>query len=86
MAHARPVVASAVGGLAEAIVDGESGLLVPSGDVERLRSAMRWLLDDADLRARLGAAGRDRVRERYSRAVAADGMLEAYEHVRSHLR
>jgi glycosyltransferase involved in cell wall biosynthesis len=81
MAHARPVVATAVGGLAEAIADGESGLLVPPGDVPALRAALERLLADAELRARLGAAARERVRERYSRAVAVGATLDAYETV-----
>src|SRR5205814_3709756 len=79
MAHARPVVATAVGGLAEAIVDGESGLLVPPGDIEAPRAALARLLGDTELRARLGTAARERVRERYSRAVAATVTLDAYE-------
>jgi colanic acid/amylovoran biosynthesis glycosyltransferase len=79
MAHARPVVATAVGGLAEAIVDGESGLLVQRGDVAALRAALERLLGDEQLRARLGAAARERVRARYSRAVAAATTLAAYK-------
>jgi D-inositol-3-phosphate glycosyltransferase len=79
MAHGRPVVATAVGGLAEAVVDGETGLLVPAGDMAALRAALGRLLGDAELRARLGAAGRERVRERYSRDVAAAATLAAYE-------
>ena len=79
MAHGRPVIATEVGGLAEAIVDGESGLLVPPEDGTALRAALERLLGDADLRARLGAAARDRVRARYSRAVAATATLAAYE-------
>ncbi len=79
MAHGRPVVATAVGGLAEAVVDGETGLLVPPGDTAALRAALERLLGDADLRARLGAAGRERARERYSREVAATATLAAYE-------
>ena len=79
MAHARPVVATSVGGLAEAVVDGETGLLVPPGDIAALRAALERLLADPELRARLGAAGRGRSRERYSRAVAAEATLAAYE-------
>jgi glycosyltransferase involved in cell wall biosynthesis len=79
MAHARPVVASAVGGLAEAVVDGETGLLVAAGDVTGLRAALERLLGNTELRARLGAGGRDRVRERYSREVAVEATLAAYE-------
>jgi glycosyltransferase involved in cell wall biosynthesis len=79
MAHARPVVASAVGGLAEAIVHGESGLLVQSRNPTALREAIERLLGDGELRARLGAAARERVIERYSREVAARATLAAYE-------
>ncbi len=79
MAHARPVVATAVGGLAEAIIDRESGLLVPPGDTNALREALERALGDADLRRRLGASARERVRERFSREVAARETLAAYE-------
>jgi glycosyltransferase involved in cell wall biosynthesis len=79
MAHARPVVATGVGGLAEAVVDGETGLLVPARDTAALRAALERLLADPQLRARLGAAGRERARELYSRDVAARGTLAAYE-------
>jgi glycosyltransferase involved in cell wall biosynthesis len=79
MAHARPVVATAVGGLAEAVVDGESGVLVPPGDTTALRSALEQILADADLRRRLGAAARERVCERFSREVAARATLAVYE-------
>jgi glycosyltransferase involved in cell wall biosynthesis len=79
MAHGRPVVASNVGGLPEAVVDGETGLLVPPHDPAALRMALERLVGDAELRARLGAAGRNRVRERFSREVAATATLAAYE-------
>ena len=46
MAHGRPVVASAVGGLRDLVVDGETGLLVPAGDVPALRAALERLLGD----------------------------------------
>jgi 2-deoxystreptamine N-acetyl-D-glucosaminyltransferase/2-deoxystreptamine glucosyltransferase len=61
MAHGRPVVASATGGLLDLVVDGETGILVPPGDVTALREALERLLADADLRARLGASARARV-------------------------
>ena len=60
MAHGRPVVASAVGGLLDLVVDGETGLLVPPRDVQALRAALERLLGDAGLRRRLGEAGRER--------------------------
>lgn len=60
MAWARPVVASAVGGLTDAVEDEVTGLLVPPDDVPALRAALERLLGDADLRARLGAAAREK--------------------------
>jgi len=63
MAHGRPVVATAVGGLAEAVEDGVNGILVPPGDPAALRAAIELLLADADLRRRCGAAARERARE-----------------------
>ena len=66
MAHGRPVVASAVGGLRDLVVDGETGLLVPPGDVAALRAALERLLADAELRRRLGAAARARAAEHFS--------------------
>jgi glycosyltransferase involved in cell wall biosynthesis len=66
MAHGRPVVASAVGGLRDLVVDGETGLLVPPGDVPLLRAALERLLGDRELRERLGRAGRERARASFS--------------------
>jgi glycosyltransferase involved in cell wall biosynthesis len=66
MAYARPVVASDTGGLRDLVVDGETGLLVPPGDVSALRAALERLLGDAELRARLGAAARTRAAERFA--------------------
>jgi glycosyltransferase involved in cell wall biosynthesis len=60
MAHGRPVVASAVGGLRDLVVDGETGLLVPPGDTTALRAALERILAEPELRARLGAAARTR--------------------------
>jgi glycosyltransferase involved in cell wall biosynthesis len=67
-----PVVATDVGSIREAVVDGETGLLVPSGDAAALTAALRRLVDDPGLRARLGAAGRARARREFTaRAMAA---------------
>ena len=61
--HARlPVIAAATGGALE-IVTPSDGLLVPSADVEATADALRRLIGDAELRARLGAAGPARARE-----------------------
>ena len=61
MAFGKPVVATAVGGLRDLVVDGETGILVPLGKPESLRVAIDRLLADGELRRRLGAAGRERV-------------------------
>jgi glycosyltransferase involved in cell wall biosynthesis len=79
MAHGKPVVASAVGGLLDLVRHGETGLLVPPGDTAALREALRWLLGDAELRTRMGAAARERAREHLSWERATAETLRAYE-------
>jgi glycosyltransferase involved in cell wall biosynthesis len=79
MAHGRPVVASAVGGLLEAVEHERTGLLVPPRDPDALRAAIERLLADAPLRARLGAAARERAGERFSWPAATAATLAAYE-------
>jgi glycosyltransferase involved in cell wall biosynthesis len=78
MAYGRPVVASAVGGLLDAVEDGVTGIRVPPRDPAALRSAIESLLADVALRRRLGAAAREVARERFSWAVATDATLRAY--------
>ncbi|MEP6893353.1 MAG: glycosyltransferase family 4 protein [Gaiellaceae bacterium] len=56
LAVGTPVIASAVGGVPEVVRDGENGLLVPAGDADALAVAIRRLLGDAELRARLATA------------------------------
>lgn len=79
MAHGRPVVASAVGGLMDAVEHERTGLLVPPGDPAALRAAIERLLTDATLRARLGAAARERAGERFSWTAATAATIDAYE-------
>ncbi|HET7807451.1 MAG TPA: glycosyltransferase family 4 protein [Gaiellaceae bacterium] len=79
MAHGRPVVASAVGGLLDLVVDGETGVLVPPRDVPALRAALERLLGDAELRRRFGEAARERVRERFAWPPVTEATIEAYE-------
>lgn len=61
-AHGLPVVAHAIGGVPEAVIDGETGLLVAPGDGTALTAAFARLLGDTALRTRLGEAGRARAR------------------------
>ena len=81
MAWGRPVVASGVGGLVDAVEDGVTGVLVPPGDVPALRTALEGLLADAGLRGRLGAAGRVRATEELSFDAATDALLSVYDEV-----
>jgi glycosyltransferase involved in cell wall biosynthesis len=76
MAAGRAVVASSVGGLAELVVDGTTGLLVPPGDPTALKNAIQRLLADGELRTRLGAAGRER-----ARAYSVDAVVGSWEQV-----
>jgi glycosyltransferase involved in cell wall biosynthesis len=78
MAHGRPVVASGVGGLKDLVVEGETGLLVPPGDPVALRAALVRLLEDADLRRRLGTAARERAGRELSWTSATESTLRAY--------
>jgi glycosyltransferase involved in cell wall biosynthesis len=78
MAHGRPVVAAAVGGLLDLVVDGETGLVVPPRDPGALRAALERLLGDRDLRRTLGTAGRLRAQERFSWPAVTGAMVAAY--------
>jgi glycosyltransferase involved in cell wall biosynthesis len=81
MAHGRPVVATAVGGLPDAVEPDFTGLLVPAGDTEGLREAVRQLLADRELRERLGAAGREVARAHFTREAQGEALLRLYSEV-----
>jgi len=77
LAAGVPVVASAVGGIPSWLEDGETGLLVPRGDVDELAAALLRLLGDDELRLRLGEHGRVAA-TRYSLDAHLDALLEAF--------
>jgi glycosyltransferase involved in cell wall biosynthesis len=79
MAAELPVVASSVGGLAELVVDGETGILVPLGDALALAAALGRLIEDRELRRRLGAAGRARAQASFDLATFRQAHVELYE-------
>ena len=81
-ACARPVLVSDAGGLPEVVLDGETGLVVPSGDVAALAAALARLVDDAALRQGLGEAGRRHVQQRYEWAGCVDHMLACLQAAR----
>jgi glycosyltransferase involved in cell wall biosynthesis len=75
MLSGLPVVAAEVRGPAEQVVPDETGLLVPPGDAAALTAALARLVGDAPLRARLGAAGRQRAVQRYDEAKVVSRTL-----------
>jgi alpha-maltose-1-phosphate synthase len=82
MACGTPVVASAVGGIPEVVVDGETGLLVRPGDPEALADALARLLADPGRGAAMGRAGRRRVEELFAWERIAERTLATYEDAR----
>lgn len=78
MAAEKPIIASDYGGLTEIVTDGVEGLIAEAGTVAPLASAMRRLLDDAELRQRMGVAGRKRVLREFTVQVFAERTIEAY--------
>src|SRR5215211_2693886 len=79
MASGTPVVASRLGGLAEVVVDGETGFLVPPGDTAALGDRLARLVGDRRLAARLGANARDHVLARFTWRACAERCLAAYQ-------
>lgn len=78
MAAGLPVVASQVGGVAEEVEDGVTGILVPAGDPELLAGALRRLLTDPRLRRELGAAGRLRAQTEFDLPRFRQAHVDAY--------
>lgn len=78
MAAGKAIVATRVGGIPEAVVDGETGLLVPASDPRSLADALLSLLRDPSRAEAMGAAGRRRVRERFSTEKMVESMERAY--------
>ena len=79
MAAGKPLVATNIPGCREAVVDGETGFLVPARDAPALAAALARLIDDSALRARMGAAGRVRVEQNFSDAIICEQTLAVYE-------
>jgi glycosyltransferase involved in cell wall biosynthesis len=79
MAAARPVVATDVGGAAEAIIEGESGYLVRSGDDKIMAEKIISLLGDAERAKVMGRQGRQVVEERFSCAAQLERTEQLYE-------
>lgn len=76
-----PVVVSEAGGLPEVVDAGNTGFVVAREDPEAAADALRQLVLDGDLRARMGAAGRQRVLDQYQWTDSVTTMERVYEHV-----
>jgi glycosyltransferase involved in cell wall biosynthesis len=82
MAASLPVVATRVGGIPEIVVDGETGALVPApARADRLAAALEPLVADAQLRARMGAAGRERYEREFTVETWARRTRALYDRV-----
>jgi len=79
MAAGVPVLATRVGGIPDIVDEEKTGLLVAPGNSEELANAMCRLLADADLRRRLGVAGRAKALEHYAPRVVAERTLAVYQ-------
>ena len=77
----RPVVATRVGGIPEAVDHGETGLLVDPGDVHGLSRSIGTLLSDANRRLKMGVQGRRTVQRRFSWRRSAEALVEVFETV-----
>lgn len=81
MARGRPVVASAVGGIPEAIEDGVQGRLVPPNDPRALAEALAGIHKMADAARQMGLRGAERVRERYTWQKVVENFEAVYDDV-----
>jgi len=85
-AQSKTVVATAVGGVPEIVEDGINGFLVPPESPEALANAIKKLVQSPDLRSRLGSAGREKVKRKFSVYQQQESMKRMYEKVLSQKR
>jgi glycosyltransferase involved in cell wall biosynthesis len=78
LAARKPVVSTAVGGVPDVVHDGVDGFLTPAGDTDALAERLQRLARDPELRARMGAAGRERVLEQYAVERLVDDVDRLY--------
>ena len=79
MAAGKPVVATAAGGVLDIVDEGETGLLVPCKESEPMGEAILSLLLDPEAASRMGEAGRQRVRERFTVGCHVDAVRSVYD-------
>jgi glycosyltransferase involved in cell wall biosynthesis len=78
MASGLPVVATRISGIPELVEDGRTGFLVPPSDSAALAAALRRLAQDAEVRERMGQAGREKVIARFNLRTSAAELLELF--------
>lgn len=81
MACKRPVIATRVGGIPEAVDDGKSGILIEKGDVEALANAISLLVSEPAKRVTMGLAGRQIVEQKFTWEKNAESTIAVYEEV-----
>ena len=79
MAEGLPVVAYDIRGCNDLVVDGETGFLVPFGDVHGLADKLAWLAQHPDERHRMGEAGRKRIEETFSLEAVLPQLKKVYQ-------
>jgi len=79
MAMEIPCVSTTIAGIPELIRDGIDGMLIPPSDDVQLAEALTRLIEDPDLRRRLGASGRQRVQQHYNLEKSIQGLAEIFE-------
>lgn len=79
MAAQKPLVATNVGGVSEAVIDGENGYLVPLRDPDSLASSILKLMKDPDNAKQMGVRGRRLVEQRFSMDVLTNRLEDVYE-------
>lgn len=79
MAAGLPVVAPCLDGIAEAVEDGVSGMLIPPGDLNGMAEAVQSILRDPALSSRMGANARRRIEQDFTRAQMTDKLMKVYD-------
>jgi glycosyltransferase involved in cell wall biosynthesis len=79
MAATLPVISTPVGGIPEVVEHGVNGLITDAGNVQSLANNMRALVDDAELRAKLGRAARETIQSRYSAEAVLPRLERLYQ-------
>jgi glycosyltransferase involved in cell wall biosynthesis len=79
MACSKPVVTTDVGGCSELVVNGETGFLVPSGDVNAFAERVLWLLNRTERAREMGRNGRDRILKHFSMEKMVSLTTEIYD-------